>query len=790
MVRVSHLVAVVVLGTAFAASSCKNAELGDPTPTGITVSVDASSITADDGSVTVRAQVFEDGIALLEEGVTFSIDGALAQTPVIALTDPTTGIAEHTFANLRTVGSGNVIVSAGDVTTAVTASAPLTVTPGLPATLTVDAGGSANADQGSSAIEIAAIDAYSNPVPTAPINLSTDAPGAIIANGTLQNLRVAGNWSLLASIVGYPAVSGTDGYIVTAGTAQQAKASLGQSTVGKLQTLEIYCEEQDQYGNATGAPFAATTQVFTTPSSTITSLGGGHFTASGFTVTGPATAHCDKGSIEDVKTFQVVAQTADNTVVANLDRSVVEGGMTATLTCTELDPFGNDTGAAFTDVTTTATGAVITGSGNTFMLQNLKAKGTFSATCNLGGASNSDAFAVVDTTPPVITEFAITAPGTPHNGGLDGRHGRNETVTITMTAFDVMGLSRQEVGFVSGTGSQTAPNPALVSGTGATSAFSYAVNPDASTFAQIVLRGQAADATGNTTNFPADITITVDPGAGIAVSDLAVSIRTHWEHPTLGIFPVALVSSGSTVYVKNLTGLAAADEIRRIPSEGTVSTVVASDFIPGQDDNSDLGFVHVPGTFGGRTLFHSLVGGTSGQIGAFAGSMPLTHSLDPIKPRDMDYGTVGADTGLYYFDDGGVFPTILRSDAGGAVTPFFVATNGQLANASGLAVLGDGIFVGNGTNILRVAGSPPAAATFAPGEGFDLCVGTGSKLLSVDGAGNLSRITTLAPIVNTSLTAGLDAALGCAVTPSGEALVLDAGDLVTRPARVYKVTGY
>ena len=251
MVRVSRFAALMVVGVALSASgSCKKAELGDPTPTGITAQVDSSSITADDGSVVVRAQVFEDGVALLDEPVRFSIDGALSQPEVIVPTDPLTGVAEYTFTNLRTVGSGNVIASAGDVTTAVTASAPLTVTPGIPATVSVDAGGSVIADQGSAVLTVAATDAYANAIPSAAVNLSTNAPGAIIVGNTLQNLHVAGTWSLVGSVAGSPAVTGTDGYVVTAGAAAQAKTSLGQSVVGKLQSLDIYCDELDAFGNS------------------------------------------------------------------------------------------------------------------------------------------------------------------------------------------------------------------------------------------------------------------------------------------------------------------------------------------------------------------------------------------------------------------------------------------------------------------------------------------------------------------------------------------------------------
>src|SRR5688500_7092759 len=147
-------------------SACKKTELPDPEPTGMTVTIDKSTLSADDGSITAQAIVYEDGVALLDYPVSFSLSGAVVASAVTQNTDPTTGVATHTFTNVRTMGAVSVNASAGNVSD----TAQFTVVPGAVTSIDITPSATTlSADVGELSVATAAQDAHGNAVAAAPI---------------------------------------------------------------------------------------------------------------------------------------------------------------------------------------------------------------------------------------------------------------------------------------------------------------------------------------------------------------------------------------------------------------------------------------------------------------------------------------------------------------------------------------------------------------------------------------------------------------------------------------------
>lgn len=783
------------------AHGCTDTKLGDPEATGVTVQVDAGTVSADAGAVTVRARAFEDGIALLEFPVRVSIAGGVTAAEVVVSTDPSTGEAIHTFSGLTTAGSGNVVAVVGTAPNEISASAPITIVPGAVAAVALTTPGqSVTATVGETTWSAAATDAYGNPLADAGVQVSTDAPGAAVNGGALQNLRVAGSWMVYATSTVNPAVTDSANLIVIPGAASQAKTSLGQSAVGEFDdVLDVYCSLFDAWGNDVGHDFDVA-NVSTTAGGTVTKIAADHFEVSGFSVRGPAVATCNVGGgLADAKSFEVVAETNGNTVVANLDRSVAEAGTTLTLSCVELDEYGNPTGAPFLtgDAMVSDVNAVIAtnGSGG-FTISNLVTKGTFETTCTKGAASDVDDFAVADTTPPATTFTLFSASG-PNGITADNHYDPFATLTFQVSATDVVGISKIEMSRISPAGEsvQTLLEPA---GTTSTTR-SIDSGAGGNTFDEIRFRAIVWDTTGNAWQSP-DIVITADPAAGFAAAS-GVTIRTWHESTRVDENPIALTSSNGVLYVKYVAPVnPGEDEIRRIDAMGTASTLVASDFVTGEIDGSTLGMVHVPGGFGGFNVFHTLVE-TSGRIGALGGGIPADFSLAPDLPMDVAYGTVAATTGIYVLDFGPLLsspPRLVHLDSTGAVptTYYDDTTDGVIPGARSLVETGGDLLVAVPSgDVVRFTGAGATHTTFTtldPNSAHDIAIGTAGKVLVAGGTTNTVYRVSSSGVVEPAISTDFQQPVGLAVDPSGALFVLavdeQPGPVYT--TRIYRVTGY
>lgn len=770
-----------------ALAGCTKAKLGDPTPNGITLSADQSRVTADGGAVTVHAQVFEDGVALLNQAVTFSIAGGVSAPQVVAFTTSTSGIATTTFTGLRTAGSGSIIATAGASASTISTSTPITVTPGQPSSLALTAvSQSLTADVGVQTFSTLAKDAFTNTIADAAIGISTDAPGAAVQGTQISNLHIAGSYLIRATVEGFPSVVDSAGFMVTSGAAAQVVGSLGQSAVGQASTLDIYCDEKDPFGNATGV--TAGTVVTTNPASTVASAGGNHFTATAFPTVGASTATCSQGGRTSVRSFQVVAQSATNSIVASLNKTLIQAGAasTATLTCKKVDGYGNTIATTFTTANVNAggSGAVITGA-NPFTLTGFTSPGIFEATCNDPGATltaNGVTFQVTDTIAPTITSLTVAAstgfPGvTP-----DGKYGPGTSVTFRATATDAGGIASESLGITGPASAQTASSH-LESGSpkSTTTDFAVLVSPGATTFSTITIAVQITDRSGNSS--ASTISITVDPAAGFKFGTGVTSIRTLFERPTdMTGFPIleALVSTAGNFYVtENTQG---DGEMIRIPATaGTAFTVVVPTFamLP----PSSHGLVHVAGGYGGHTIFQTV----TGQVDSIDSGVANTFATAPTAPFDMIYNGV---IGLAYSDANRI-ETL--SSTGVSTILWNDSTNLGGGALRGLADLGTGNLLVGGINgslfsVNQSTGVPTPFIGTNPSGGptFDIVIGNSAKILLCSQTNTVDRLSSTGTNLG-AVSNDFNAVATLALDASGNLYV---GDNLLGLYRVYKVVGY
>lgn len=792
---------------AFAAGACTNAKVAEPKATAVAITVSAPSVVAGNANLIARAQVFDHGVPILGAPVTFTA-GSATQSAVTSSAD---GFASATFS--LTVAGATTVSAASN---AISDSTTVTVTPADPSALTLEVGNgnqTVDADTGAISWSVTVTDAFAN-VTNAPAMISVDAPAATIQGTAIANLRTAGTYVVSATVAGFPAVVGSAGLIVTHGAATQVVANVGEGAVGAQQSVDIYCDEKDAWGNATGGTFTAGTDVTTNPATTVTLVSGNHFQASGFLATGTYTAMCSNGTASDAKSFQVVAQNPTNSVVASLSSTIVQaGGATGagstTLTCSEVDGFGNPVAATIDATLTDPNGSIFPQAGaGPYTINNLTLLGSWSVTCtdaNDNALTDSKQFQVIDTTPPTAS---ITFTGANRLGNTtqttDKKYAPQTILSFHITAFDQLAVGSEAINV---TGPVTVIGSSVHTETSNATSGSFDVQlrviNEAATFSPIVVTAAATDIAGNRTVSATQLTYTVDPAVAFNVAPGA-QIRTVYEQAqtaTSDPSPLALASTAGDLYLTESDGTNEGSLLRlSTTTSGQVSTVL-SDFIPAQTDVPTSGLVSVPGGYGtaGATLFQTLAG-NGGEVDEIVAGVPSAFSIAPITDNDLAYGTVGTNMGLFVAEANGLsgFQEIDYLDTTGASTPVWVDTANLLATTvSAVAVEGAGdVLVGsNGGNIVKVTAAGANASTFITvGLGIkDIVLGTGNRAL-VSANANFVSAYDLTTAAGTNVCSDFNAAGPMAVDGSGALYVADQNVytpyLSVPVIRIYKVTGY
>ncbi len=254
-------------------------------PQGLTVSVANPDLTAGTGSgagslnVTAQLAPGVEGMKLDGREVDFVLSGVSTATKS-ASTD-TAGTANVVFTGLTQVGVGTVTATLKDApdlsdsTTFVVSAGPAS---SLKLELKAADGSGSPSDSldvtaGTDVIaEVTIADQSQNPV-TVPVQLFTNAPGALVAGTRITDLRVPGTFTVVAAVTGAPtaggvAVSGEATVNVEAGA--PAKVAIdAPATVTAGEPFQVTTPVTDAYGNAVSLSGGVTVKL-TSSDSTLT----------------------------------------------------------------------------------------------------------------------------------------------------------------------------------------------------------------------------------------------------------------------------------------------------------------------------------------------------------------------------------------------------------------------------------------------------------------------------------------------------------------------------------------
>ena len=786
---------------ALSAAGCQKAEFEKARPDAVTVLLSTDAVSADDATIVVTALALQDGVPLLEYPVNVSITGAANVPAQDVFTDAELGAAVAVFNGLTTAGDYTVTVTALDVQ----ASDGFTVTPGVADTLSFSLDSDQLAAGTSTGWTAEVRDANANVIADAPVLVTTTAEGASYLTPDSLRFTRTGSFDVLASVTG-TVVAGVDSVDVNAAAAAQILTTLDRSAVGQLQTLRITCAEMDAFGNSRNTTFMVADVSTDDPSAIVTAVVGtaNAFDVSGFGEPGPRTATCASGALDDSKGFNVVSQTATNTVVATLSQSVTDYQDTLVVNCRELDPFGatlprpaGDFGVSYPTVPGVAT-PQSDGSadgdatdGIDFVIGvggSLDELGEYEVQCAADTQTDLDNFVVADLTPPAIAAADIAMATGPNGVTLDRAYAPNTSFGVDVEATDAVGVLTIDIEATSGPG--TANERALFPAdqTTANATLAAAVDGAAATFASITYRVIARDAAGNLTSF--DIpAVTVDPAVGIAVAT-GVEMRTLYEDATGTSGAVALGTDLDDLFVQReneSTGEVL--DVLRLDGDAapaTVSTEVGVN-LPPAPAAGGIAATTLP--YGGFSVFHTLdaeaVDGTTIGTANTGAHLTFAGPNGTLAPGDLTLGDLGQGRTLFLEDEGGAVFTV---DTAGGIAAYtgVIGTNLSLTvNAGTLWAIDD---VGQLTAVTDTGGGAivgaPADTTVAPVR--DL--GFGNGRLIVGGGALVTRVDPMAPGVPDHITDQLDDVRGVAVKMNGNLYVLD------QPApglwRVYRVTGY
>lgn len=374
-----------------------------------TVRLESSSpqVSADVGVLSVRVILYQQGVRLhdfpvrLTLALTDSAGNPVIVTQAPVLTTDLLGETTYSYADLRTASSGTVLAEAlkkdgetpvldGDVPVAATLAVavlpgaaavvnatllptPAVILPGDPVT-----------------VSVTVRDAWDNAT-NAPVQIDTDAPGALVIGDVLTGLETAGDYTVVASVLG-TALSDTEPLTVGPGTAASVALTVSQSAIRAGTALSVSAQVFDEFGNEVPAGQAPATfdvvglsgEVFTA-----TTANAGTFTA--VNAAGSYTVRAVLGGLnppEDVEPLLVSpAPAASITLVTSTASIAPMESLTATTTVR--DAFTNVT-SDLVAVTVNAPGASITGALGAWTLGGIGQAGSYSVVASVVGVPITD----------------------------------------------------------------------------------------------------------------------------------------------------------------------------------------------------------------------------------------------------------------------------------------------------------------------------------------------------------------------------------------------------------------
>lgn len=224
-------------------------KLAKPAPDTVAVTLAPADVSADQGVTSASALVTEQRVPLERIAVRFQIAlvAATGANPtyaeIVAETD-VNGIASADLTGLQQAGAGQVIATAmreesegvlvprlDENDAPIAGSAALRVLPGVATSMAVSLNPTAVNPANGDFTDVSWVvrDAQGNRTADA-VEIATDHPGATVLGARLENLGLAGAWSVAVSVTGRPQVSDAENFTVLPGTAQMIDTFLSNST--------------------------------------------------------------------------------------------------------------------------------------------------------------------------------------------------------------------------------------------------------------------------------------------------------------------------------------------------------------------------------------------------------------------------------------------------------------------------------------------------------------------------------------------------------------------------------
>ena len=355
-----------------------------PAPTRLRATIPVETVSADTGTILVRAQVENDELTDLSGfHISFtatpgcgSCGSAVAPVTGKAVTDAS-GLAETTLSGLKTAGpwtlhvvSDDNIAASDTLPFAVVAGAPTQVRLSLSAQVngTSASGASLSVPAGTSVgASTTVLDAEGNTVP-ALVALSTNAPGAFVSGARIEGLVRAGVWQVAAAVNEGSVPSATATLTVTPATPVSLAVSEVRAVAGDtlgLVLLDVFGNTVDPGGNTWAIAALACADpacASTTPDASAQATGSTVRVIRSGTeklvaaVTGAGLAFSGTTTLQVFPAAPVKMALTVTPQAGTL--SSVQAGTPIVLSAVVQDAFGNDTGLPVL-LTTDAPGALI-----------------------------------------------------------------------------------------------------------------------------------------------------------------------------------------------------------------------------------------------------------------------------------------------------------------------------------------------------------------------------------------------------------------------------------------------
>ena len=242
------------------ACGCGGEKVPDVQPDRVELTLSATTINADDGSITATAVVTQVGVALEGIRIAFDLTDSGQNTVTLTADSDASGTAVVTFDEIRLAGAAEILARAGS---SPTDTEGFTVEPGAPIALELELTSPLDPqDQLEPVVAgndlgylVTLFDAWTN-VTSGAVTVTTTSPAGTIETDAITALTAAGDFEVTATLDADNTINDTELYSVIPDAAFTAVINVEQATVEAGDTLTFQCYVHDQFGNLRTDVFA------------------------------------------------------------------------------------------------------------------------------------------------------------------------------------------------------------------------------------------------------------------------------------------------------------------------------------------------------------------------------------------------------------------------------------------------------------------------------------------------------------------------------------------------------